>query len=100
RNKLLNFRSDAKGSLPLEVPDVALFEDLLAADKPFDLLPAAPRDARDARDPTLQESRDEPTKRAVDHLADLKNGILHSPLQPSEMLKRAVHLERTARVDL
>lgn len=99
RNKLLNFRSDAKSALPLEVPGIARFEDLLAADKVFDLLPAVPRDVRDERNPELQAKRIDPEERRRELTSDLERFVVHSTLQPDEMLNRAVHLDRTARAD-
>lgn len=100
RNKLLNFRVDAKAALPLDVPDIARFEDFLAGDKSFDVIPAPPRDRRDERDPTLEKKRLDPDERRLQLVNDLNRFTVHSTLPADEMLVRAVHLDRTARADL
>lgn len=100
RNKLLNFRLDAKAALPLDVPDIAKFEDFLAGDKSFDVIPAPPRDRRDEREPALEKKRVDPEARRAQLVNDLNRFTVHSSLPAEEMLTRAVHLDRTARADL
>jgi hypothetical protein len=99
-NKLLNFRLDAKAALPLDIPDIARFEDYLANDRSFDVMPAPPRDRRDERDPTLEKKRLDPEERRLQLVNDLNRQTVHSTLAADEMLTRAVHLDRTARADL
>lgn len=100
RNKLLNFRPDAKGALPLDVPDAAAFEDALAGEKVFDVLPRPADDARDARDARLVKTRSDEADLDARRREDLKKGILHSPLPEQEVRIRSVHLDRTTRTDM
>ncbi|WP_438033671.1 DUF3320 domain-containing protein [Sorangium sp. So ce204] len=99
RNRLLNFRADVKGSVPLEVPDAAAFEDALADEKVFDLLPR-PSDGRDARDERLAKARADDAELHARLRDDLKKGIVHSPLLEQELRTRAIDLDRSARTNL
>lgn len=99
RNRLLNFRADVKGSVPLEIPDAAAFEDALAEEKAFDLLPR-PSDGRDTRDAKLAKLRSDDAELQTRLRDDLKKGIVHSPLSEQELRARAIHLDRSARTDL
>lgn len=96
RNKLLNFRRDVKGALPLDVPEIARFEDLLAAEQTFDLHPR-PTDARDERDAALVRGHGGDEARREGLVRDLGKGILHCPLDETAMLRHAIHLDREAR---
>ena len=96
RNKLLNFRRDAKGVLSLEIPDVARFEDLLASDEAFEIHPK-PTDARDERDKKLVRAHGGDEVRRDALLNDLTKGVLHCPLEEPAMLRNAIHLDREAR---
>jgi preprotein translocase subunit Sec61beta len=100
RNKLLHFRTSRRGSLPLDVPDLAQFEDLLAADKTFEVLPKPSNEANDSRSPELVAARNVPVAVKERRLQDLAGGRLHSPLSSEELSNRALFLERTAKTDL
>ncbi|MBI5532343.1 MAG: DUF4011 domain-containing protein [Deltaproteobacteria bacterium] len=93
RNKLLNFKPDAKGSLAIDVPDLPVFEDLLAAQDGFELVGKAdetPGRKVQADDPGLRERR----------LADLRNHTLHCGLPEASLWDRCQKIERAARTDL
>ena len=100
RNKLLAFRADVKLALLLEVPDVAKFEDLLAGDRAFELIPRPPRDARDQRGEAHVAARTDATEMERARRADLERGILHVPFSEPELVARAVALDRAARTDI
>ncbi|MBX3215710.1 MAG: DUF3320 domain-containing protein [Labilithrix sp.] len=99
RNKLLNFRTDTKTALHLDVPDISKLEDLLAADEIFDVHPR-PVDARDERDASLTRARGGDETRQTGLHADLDKGILHCSFDETRMLKHAIHLDREARTAL
>jgi very-short-patch-repair endonuclease/preprotein translocase subunit Sec61beta len=99
RNRLLNLRLDTKSVVPLDVPDAARFEDALAEEQSFDVL-ARPIDGRDRRDAQLVVARSDAEGLAAQRLADLAHGVVHSSLSETELRARAVHLDRTARLDL
>ncbi len=98
-NRLLNYRPGAKASLPLLVPDLAEFEDLLAGDRVFDVLPRPALDPRDQRDEGLTKTRVDEAEVIAQRRADLKRGILHSPATRDDLLGRAVEVDRAARTD-
>lgn len=98
-NRLLNYRPGAKASLPLQVPDLAEFEDLLSGDKVFEVLPRPDVDPRDQRDETLTKARVDEADLVAQRRADLKRGILHAPATRDDLLGRAVELDRAARMD-
>jgi very-short-patch-repair endonuclease len=101
RNKLLNFRKDAKGALQLTVPNIPRFEDLLAgADPEFAIHPRPDADARDNRDADLAKARTDNAGVMADLAADLDRHLLHCPLEEARMVKHVVHLEREARTAL
>ena len=101
RNKLLNFRKDAKGALQLTVPNIPRFEDLLAgADPEFVIHPRPDADARDNRDAALAKVRTDNAAVMADLAADLDRRLLHCPLEEARMVKHVVHLEREARTAL
>jgi very-short-patch-repair endonuclease len=100
RNRLVNFRRDAKSTLELTVPNIAKFEDLLAGDKAFDIDPKVARDERDERIPKLQAPRIDETTLREALIGDLDKGIVHCPYEESRMLKHALHLERESRLAL
>ena len=99
RNKLLNFRTDRRGALPLDVPDIGHFEDLLARERQFEVLPK-PRAEVDGRAPELVAARNAPPSIKERRLKDLAAGRLHCLLSPDDLSSRALFLERTARTDL
>lgn len=96
RNRLLNFRSDVKGAVQLAVPDVALLEDGLHANRSFELLPRPDPGPRDQRDAALAEKRTQEVADAA-RLADLQRHVVHSRHGPEELWTRARHLDREAR---
>ena len=100
RNRLLNFRPDAVGAMPLEVPDAALFEDALADEKVFDVIARPAADTRDARDAKLVKARTDDAELHARRLVDMKQGVIHAPLQEAEVRARVVQLDRSARTDL
>ncbi len=99
RNKLLNFKGLGAGALPLAVPDLGLFEDLLADQHPFEVLPLPTRFA-DERDPTKVEERLSDKEAEARRIEDLKKCKLHAMVPQSELFTRARTLARAARADL
>jgi hypothetical protein len=100
RNKLLNFKVDSKGVLPLLVPDLGHFEDILATQRRFELRALPAVDPRDQRDATLASAREDRAETELRRRTDLERGIIHVGLPDAEMLRRAVALDREAREDL
>jgi len=100
RNRLLNFRPSGNSALPLEVPYLSRFEDLLADNRIFDLLPKPPLDSRDERDLKLLAQREDAQAWKAQRLVDLEGRIVHSSLTPGEFIKHAKSLESLARTDL
>jgi very-short-patch-repair endonuclease len=101
RNKLLNFRKDAKGALQLTVPNLPRFADLLAGPDPeFAIHPRPDADARDHRDAHLAKLRTDNEVLQAELAADLERRLLHCPLDEARMVKHVVHLEREARTAL
>jgi len=101
RNKLLNFRSDSKGALVLDVPNVPRFEDLLSSPgAEFEVLPRPDKDSRDRRDSRLVQSKADEGARRADMSGDLDRRVLHCPYDEVRMAKHAVHLQREARTAL
>lgn len=98
RNRLLNFR-DTKASLALHVPNAAAFEDALADEGSFELLPLPSR-VNDPRHPQLLAARTDEDELAARIVKDFERGIVHSPLAPADFAYRVIHLDRTARSDL
>jgi very-short-patch-repair endonuclease len=99
RNKLLNFRTDGKSALPLEVTDIARLEDRVAADETYEIDPR-PVDERDLRHGKLLRAHGLEEARQERLSEDLDKGIVHSLLQPEPLFARATHLNRKARVAL
>jgi len=99
RNRLLNFRPGAKGAVPLDTPDLARFEDLLAGEGDFEIQ-GTTRLADDPRDHEFVRARraDDAAREALRR--DLERKILHAPIAQPELEARALHLVRTARTDL
>jgi hypothetical protein len=99
RNRLLNFRLHGKSALRLHVPDAALFEDLLAADRALQVLPRPAQSP--VRDENLLRQRDLEAMEVAKALqADLANAIIYSAEPDSELWERAIALDRAARRDL
>ncbi len=97
RNRLLNFRIDGKSTLPMEVPDVANFEDMLAAEKVFTIHAKPPRDAADQRDEKLVKMRVDPETLRQQYCADLENSVVHCPYDQIRMISQATEIDREAR---
>jgi preprotein translocase subunit Sec61beta len=100
RNRLLNFRPTTAGSLPLRVPDLARFEDLLAGETVFEIHSAPATDPRDQRDAALLAARTDLADLQARSRADLDRGLLQVDLGPADFKRRAVDLDRAARADL
>jgi very-short-patch-repair endonuclease len=100
RNKLLAFRSDVKTALPMAVPDVARFEDGLAAETVYELLPKPDKDPRDERSAELQQVKLDPEELRRRRKADLERGLIHVDLTEAQLVQRAVSLDRATRTDL
>ncbi|MDP2310998.1 MAG: DUF4011 domain-containing protein, partial [Pseudomonadota bacterium] len=98
-NRLLNFRPGARSSFRLLVPDLATFEDILAADHTFDVLPRPEADPRDARDVALADARADLADLHARRRADLDRRILHAEDPRDVLAHRAVELDRAARTD-
>lgn len=97
RNRLLHFRTQAAGCIQLNVPSLAEFEDALAAQANFELMPAPDRESKDQRAAKLIESR-------VDlHdwlLAEMRARRLHTTIVSNELAPRARQLARDAKTAL
>ncbi len=98
RNRLVNFR-EGSSSIPLAIPDLARFEDLLAGNRVFDLLPQPPKDPRDQRAPELMQARESTEEVLKRYLADLERGLCYVPDSEATLLARAKLLDRNARID-
>jgi very-short-patch-repair endonuclease/preprotein translocase subunit Sec61beta len=97
RNRLLNFKTDAKSTLPLEIPNVALFEDLLAGEKVFTLEPKPSKEAADHREERLVQKRADPHLTKQQREADLERGVIHCPIEQQRMIPQAAEIDREAR---
>ncbi|HYO97553.1 MAG TPA: DUF4011 domain-containing protein, partial [Polyangiaceae bacterium] len=99
RNRLLNFRLTGKSVLRLDVPDVELFEDLLAADRPLQMLSRPAESA--LRSPELLLRRDADAAEVRKALReDLSKALIYSAEPETELWERAITLDRAARKDL
>ncbi len=99
-NRLLNFRPGAGQAIPLDVPQVAEFEDLLAGHERFQILPRPPRDTADARSRELADERGASNDRKEQLVADMRAKKLHALYTEGELFSRARELARQARTDL
>lgn len=100
RNKLLNFKPTGSSALGLEVPDLGVFEDMLAGDESLQLLPKPPQDSRDERDVKLLQIRGHEESWLLQRQQDLKSKIVHSSLLPGEFWDRARKLDLQAKADM
>ncbi len=100
RNRLLNFRSDRKDVLPLDIPDLATFEDLLAGGEHLELVGRPPALVADERDEKLARARRAPEEDRALLLKDLARRVLHSRLVLDDLHRHAVELVRAARTDM
>ncbi|MBI4880554.1 MAG: DUF3320 domain-containing protein [Planctomycetes bacterium] len=99
RNRLLNFRLD-RGVIPLEIPDVAEFENRLARDVDFEVVPRPDEDPADHRAAAIAEKRVDPEAERRRLLADLDKHRLHTPITTSHLIPAAKKIGREARTDL
>ncbi len=99
RNKLLNFRPDAKGALPLEVPDLPVFEDLLASSHRFQVVGRPLARGTDGRDERLARARLDEADRAL-RMSDLARDVIHASLPEDRLTSVAKELIREARIDI
>ncbi|HYI02938.1 DUF3320 domain-containing protein [Hyalangium sp.] len=100
RNRLLSFRLDTRGALPLQVPELASFEDVFSSGETYELLPLPEEDERDARAAKLQQTRGTEEELAERRRQDLAKRLIHASLRQAELWSRARHLDRTARTDM
>lgn len=100
RNKLLNLRPDRREVLPLQIPDLGAFEDLLATNERFEIVGRPLLHGRDDRDPGLLRTRVETEEGRQRLLGDLARKVLHSHLPQDRLHSQAVELIRSTRTDL
>lgn len=98
RNRLLNFRPDRREVLPLEIPDVAAFEDLLATNEQLEIVGQPVSGVEGRRRPVRERLSDEAERARL--LKDLARRVLHSPLPQDRLERQAIELFREARTDL
>lgn len=98
-NRLLNFRPGAGQSIPLDIVDVAQFEDVFAQGQRFQVLPRPPKDAQDSRAPELARARGVGAEREAELRADLQARRIHAGFTEAELFARARELARQARTD-
>lgn len=99
RNRLLAMRRD-RNVIALEVPDLVAFEDRLAADEEFEILPFPKLDQADPRAKELLEKRLDKAAERDRLLTDLRARRLHAALTADELWPVATKLFRQARSDL
>ena len=99
-NRLLNFKPSNASALALEVPDLTRFEDLLAADREFQILPRPAQDSQDARDLALLALREDEEHWRQQRIQDLAQTTLHSSLVAGEFWRRAKNLDTLARTHM
>ena len=96
RNRLLNLGRAGRGWLPLEVPDLGLFEDILSTGQSIEILPKPEPEA----DAVFAEQR---TDKAALHqrlLADLRRGTVYVPAATAVLRAIGKRLELARRIDL
>ncbi|MBM4370000.1 MAG: DUF4011 domain-containing protein, partial [Deltaproteobacteria bacterium] len=98
-NRLLNYRPGARTALPLRVPGLPRFEDLLASDAVMELVPRPEADPRDARDADLAARKVSEESLDATRLADLERKLVHAPMRPDDLVAHAVALDRAARAE-
>src|SRR5690606_29182519 len=98
RNRLLNFRPDRREVLPLEIPDVSAFEDLLATNEQLEIVGQPVSGVEGRRRPVRERLSDEAER--ASRLKDLARRVLHSPLPQDRLERQAIELFREARTDL
>lgn len=100
RNRLLNLRPERREVLPLEIPDVSVFEDLLATNERLEIVGRPVLQVGDSRARKTSPSRmtDEVERRRL--LDDLARRIVHCSVPQDRLVERATELVRAARTDL
>lgn len=100
RNRLLNFRGQSKSVIPLNIPDLAAFEDGLADSQVYIIEPKVDLDLKDPRYAEIlaQKGPEELQKEA--RAQRFKQRRLVSELTRSDLVKRTTHIFRTARSSL
>lgn len=99
RNRLLAMRRD-RNAILLEVPDLVAFENRLAADEEFEILPFPKLDQADPRAKELLEKRTDKNAERERLLADLRARRLHATQTVDDLWPVATKLYRQARTDL
>lgn len=99
RNRLLNFREDGREVLPLEIPDLGAFEDLLATGERLEIIGRPLLYGRDPRDAALAAARRSDEAERARLLGDLARRVVHSRLTQDRLERQTVDLVRAARLD-
>ena len=98
RNRLLNFK-DGKNTIPLECPEPARLEDLLAGGSRFKVLGRANvLDGTDGRDPDLIKQRMNEDLRRAYVAAAMEHNELHAEIAEADLEARLTELFRAARL--
>lgn len=100
RNRLLNFRTQSKSVIPLNVPDLASFEDQLADSQVFLIEPKLDLDLKDPRYADFLKQRSAEELEDEARAQRFKQRRLVSELTRSDLSKRTTHIFRTARSSL
>lgn len=100
RNRLLNFRPEGREVLPLTIPDIATFEDLLATGETLQIVGRPLLHGADEREERLRAARLSDEAERARLLEDLGRRIVHSRLAQDRLEGHAVGLVRAARTDL
>lgn len=100
RNRLLNFRPEGREVLPLTIPDLATFEDLLATGETLEIVGRPLLHGVDERQEELSAARSSGDAAKARLLEDLGRRIVHSRLAQDRLEGQAVGLIRAARTDL
>ena len=100
RNKLLNFK-DTKKVIPLLCPDLGSFEDALAANEAFTVLPEPKvMSADDPREAELHFERTGVDARQEFLHSQLEKRRLYTPLTEKELNRRFITISRATRLNL
>ncbi|MDF1661319.1 MAG: DUF4011 domain-containing protein [Planctomycetota bacterium] len=100
RNRLLNFRGQSKSVIPLNIPDLALFEDGLADNQVYIIEPKVDLDLKDPRYAELLQLKKPEELHEEARVQRFKQRRLVSELTRSDLVKRTTHIFRTARSSL
>jgi hypothetical protein len=100
RNRLLNFRPESKSVIPLDIPDLSVFEDRLAENKSYLIEAKINLDQSDPRNAKLLKARGAEDLYKSERARLFARGRLLSELTNSDLAKRIKHIYRTARNNL